>query len=130
MASTQAKAVRRAEAIARLSRALDIQPADLNAHAKGDAGMALVMTLERVANAVEKIKPAVPGDALRAAILAASDDELVAMPGIGEKSLDQVREWAATPVEQRLEAETGHEVVKTSGTPPTFVETDKPKGKK
>lgn len=133
MASTQVKAERRAKVVQRLSDSLGVKPVDLNAQARGDSGMALIMTLERVADAVDKVKPAVPGDALRAAILAASDEELTAIPGVGEKSVDQLREWAKTPppvtpenVEQQLEAETGHDVVKTSDKPPTFVETSKP----
>ena len=107
MASTQVKAERRAKVVQRLSDTLGVKPVDLNAQARGDAGMALIMTLERVADAVDKVKPAVPGDALRAAILAASDEELTAIPGIGEKSLDQVRAWAKTkPQEPPVTVET------------------------
>lgn len=84
---------------------------------------------------------------LRAAILAASDEELIAIPGIGEKSVETVRAWAreeapqsdeeterpsqvpATSVaglERQLEAETGQDFVQVSAQPPTLVETDKP----
>lgn len=100
MASKQVKSERRAKALERLSSALGIKEVDLHANAEGDPGLALVITLERAASAAEKVKPGVPGDALRAAILAASDEELTAIPGIGDKSLDQVREWAKTPPEQ------------------------------
>ena len=53
MASTNAKAIRRANALGRLSASLNIEAADLHYHAKGDPEMALVMTLERIADAVE-----------------------------------------------------------------------------
>lgn len=36
---------------------------------------------------------------LKEAILAASDDDLIAMPGVGEKSVAALREWAATEPE-------------------------------
>lgn len=39
------------------------------------------------------------------------------------------RPTTAAAVEKQLEAETGHDVVKTGSNPPTFVETDKPAGK-
>ncbi|MGP1664475.1 MAG: hypothetical protein ACTS5I_00880 [Rhodanobacter sp.] len=53
MASTHAKAVRRAGVLQRLSDRLGVQQADLHAQAKGDAEMALIMTLERVADALD-----------------------------------------------------------------------------
>lgn len=53
MASTNAKAIRRADALGRLSRALDIEQAELQFHGRGDPELALVVTLERVADAVE-----------------------------------------------------------------------------
>ena len=97
MASTQAKAVRRADALQRLSAALGIEQADLDTNGKGDPGMALVITLERVADAVEGM--AQPSD-LRTAVQATTDEELAAIPGIGPKSVEALRAWAtedATP---------------------------------
>lgn len=96
MASTQAKAMRRADALGRLSTALNIEPADLDSQAKGDPVMALVMTLERVADAVEaQAQP--QGNDLRAAVQAATDEELTAIPGIGAKSVEALRAWANEP---------------------------------
>lgn len=56
MASAGAKATRRADALQRLSRTLGHKSADLHAHAKGDPEMALIMTLERVADKVDELK--------------------------------------------------------------------------
>lgn len=53
MASTGAKAVRRAEVLRRLSTHLGFEPVNLHAHAKGDTEMMSIMTLERIADAVE-----------------------------------------------------------------------------
>lgn len=97
MASTNAKAVRRADVLRRLSAGLNIQPADLHANAKGDAEMAQIMTLERLADAMESKQAKAEPGGLRAAILAATDDDLTAIPGIGDKSLDDIRTWAAEP---------------------------------
>lgn len=91
MASTQAKAMRRADALGRLSVALGIEQADLNAGGRGDPELALVMTLERVADAVEGQSQ--PAD-LRAAVRAATHEELGAIPGIGAKSAEALRAWA------------------------------------
>jgi hypothetical protein len=100
MAGTHAKAVRRAQVMQRLAKRLGIEPADLNAQARGDPELALIMTLERVADAVDRQTP----------------DKATATP---DKGLAQV--------EQQLEAETGHDVVQTGDDPPTFVETEKPR---
>lgn len=54
MASTGAKAVRRADVLQRLSRRLGYKPVDLHANARGDAEMAAILTLERIADAVEE----------------------------------------------------------------------------
>jgi hypothetical protein len=81
---------------------------------------------------------------LRTAILAASDEELIAIPGIGEKSVEAVRAWArgeteqgsaptgdadgaaAQKVEKEIEAEMGKDFAQTGTNPPTLAETDKP----
>lgn len=79
---------------------------------------------------------------LRGAILAASDEELIAIPGIGEKSVEAVRAWArgeitqgntgnadnaaTKDVETQLEAETGKDFAQTGTNPPTLAETAKP----
>lgn len=96
MASTQAKAVRRADVLQRLSVHTGTEQADLNAHGRGDPEMALIITLERIADALDA-RPVT--DDLRAAILAADDDELTALPGVGVKSLDAMRAWAAGEAE-------------------------------
>lgn len=57
MASTQAKAERKALALGRIAAGLGIEQADLHAQGRGDAEMALVVTLERVADALEASKP-------------------------------------------------------------------------
>lgn len=103
MASTHAKAVRRAGVLQRLSDRLGVQQADLHAQAKGDAEMALILTLERVADAIETNVQAQERGDLRSVIAAASDDELTALPGIGDKSLSQLREWAATEPQQDVD---------------------------
>lgn len=54
MAGTLAKAVRRADAVTRLSTLLDVQQADLKQSGR-DPELALIMTLERVADAVEQL---------------------------------------------------------------------------
>jgi hypothetical protein len=118
MASINAKAVRKADALRRLSSTLNITQADLHATARGDAELATIVTLERLADAVERNQPTVTGDnrvkTLREAIRDASDDELIAIPGIGEKSLEALREWAA----QEEEAQEP-----TDEQPPVTVET-------
>lgn len=53
MASTQAKAERKATALGRISSGLGIEQADLHAQGRGDPEMALVVTLERIADALE-----------------------------------------------------------------------------
>lgn len=53
MASTHAKAVRRADVLQRLSALMGIEQASLTANAKGDPELALIITLERVADAIE-----------------------------------------------------------------------------
>ncbi len=53
MAGTHAKAVRRAGVLQRLSTALGIEQADLYFSGRGDKEMALIITLERIADAVE-----------------------------------------------------------------------------
>ncbi len=129
MASTHAKAVRRAGVMQRLSDRLGVQPADLHANAKGDPEMALIMTLERIADAIETNVQAQERGDLRSVLLAASDDELVAVPGIGDKSLAGIREWAATEPEQPADADTTHEqqaeqaAEESAPVPPVTVET-------
>lgn len=53
MASISAKAIRRADALGRLSKALGITQADLQINGRGDPELALIITLERIADAVE-----------------------------------------------------------------------------
>lgn len=156
MASTQAKAVRRADVLQRLSDRLGIQQGDLNVNGRGDSELAMIVTLERIADAVDKQTETQkkadqePQGDLRQAIANATDDELIALPGIGDKSVEQLRAWAteatSTPqegqdnakapqadsgdVETQLEAETGHDVVQSGTNPPTYVETDKPAARK
>lgn len=92
---------------------------------------------------------------LRAAIAAASDDELLELPFIGRGNVQHLRAWAAgediapiptrkgglvvnpvegedakkeglRKVENQLEAETGSDFQVTGSQPPTLAETDKP----
>lgn len=74
MASTHAKALRRADVLQRLSDRLGIDQADLYINARGDKEMALVITLERIADAVEQRTAAV-------------DDPLVTIETVEEKPL-------------------------------------------
>ena len=103
MASTQAKAIRRADVLQRLSAQLGIQQADLHANAKGDSELALIMTLERVAEAIDGNQQAQQRGDLRSVIAAATDEELVALPGIGEKSIEELRAWAAETSEPKTQ---------------------------
>lgn len=106
MASTHAKAVRRADVLKRLSDRLGIEQADLYINARGDKEAALIITLERIADAVDQRFPAGRRDD-------AEDKPATKAEAISDVKVD-------------LEAETGHEVAKTGDTPPTLVETDKP----
>jgi hypothetical protein len=120
MASTQAKAIRRADVLGRLSAQLGIQQADLHANAKGDPELALIMTLERIATAIDGNQQAQQRGDLRSVIAAATDDELIAIPGIGEKSLEDLRAWA---VEQPQPTEQEDDPQAEDTTPPVTVET-------
>lgn len=106
MAGKLAKIKRRAGVLERLSTALGVEQADLQLQGRGDAELAMIVTLERVADAVEGLA----GKTAQA------------------KSKPAAKATPATlkDVESQLEAETGHDVVKTGTTPPTFVETNKP----
>jgi hypothetical protein len=130
MASTHAKAVRRAGVLQRLSSRLGVQPVDLHANAKGDSEMALIMTLERIADAIDTNVQAQERGDLRSVLLAASDDELVSVPGIGDKSLASIREWAASePEAQEAAADATHDqqaeqaAEESAPVPPVTVET-------
>lgn len=73
MASTNAKAIRKDEVLLRLSKSLGVEAADLHADAKGDAEMAHIMTLERLADALDakgdgKAKPVPAADPSRASV--------------------------------------------------------------
>lgn len=63
-----------------------------------DPAYAQMLQTEAIADLLDALARSeaqqVKGTDLRAAVLHASDDELIAIPGIGEKSLVQVREWA------------------------------------
>jgi hypothetical protein len=126
--SVREKTVRIMAVAQRLSDRLGIAPGDIEASARGsDPVWAIVHTLELVADALEsrKVITAKPGS-FKAAVRVASDEDLMTFPGVGEKSLPAIREWATAPVtvEEQLEAETGSEFVQTGSEPPTFVETD------
>ena len=54
MASTVSKAIRRSAALARLSASLGIEQADLTFNGRGDPELSLVITLERLADAVDE----------------------------------------------------------------------------
>jgi hypothetical protein len=103
MAGTHAKAVRRADVLQRLSDRLGIDQADLYINARGDDEMALIITLERIADAVE--------------------DKVGATD---KKQAPATKKEAVQQVEGDLEAETGKDFAVTGDTPPTLAETDKP----
>ena len=70
------------------------------AHAK-DPAYAQMLQTEALATLIERLQtpPEQRASGLRTAIVNASDEELMAIPGIGEKSLETLREWAATEPE-------------------------------
>jgi DNA uptake protein ComE-like DNA-binding protein len=93
MATAHARAQRKADALARLSSSLGINTTDLARASSGDPDLAQVIVLERVADAVESAQGTQGAD-LKAAIQAASSEDLVSIPGIGEKSASALKDWA------------------------------------
>lgn len=111
MAGLLAKAQRRADVLQRLSSRLNVDTSDLSGKVRGDPELTTIVTLERIADALESQKAT--GD-LRSVIAAASDDDLIAIPGIGEKSLEALRAWANEPQpENALEDAEGKVTVET-----------------
>lgn len=128
MPMTQALLDRLDEAIARIERSiqrlatpLDVQYGALLNIRNPDREAAAVLRVETaarilndVADTQEKSRrrfattetETTTGDTLRSAILNASDDDLIALPGYGEKSFAALREWAGTPLAEPATDET------------------------
>lgn len=95
MASTNAKAVRRADALQRLAVALDVEQADLHGNARGDNELAAIMTLERLANALEsRLAEAKQAGTLATVVAGASVAELAALPGVGDVTAKRIKKAA------------------------------------
>lgn len=107
MATELALAKRRTDAYARIGGAIQtlakghkLQLADIGSIRHRTPGVEQTMRIEALADNLEALV------------------KLQSKPSKTDGDLKQM--------EQQLEAETGHDVVKTSDNPPTFVETDKP----
>jgi hypothetical protein len=115
MASIHAKAVRRAEVLQRLSDRLGVEQANLYYNARGDSEMELIITLERIADAVEEKVAAPRGKAASKGTKAMQDKE--------EQPADDApatKEEAVQRVETDLEEDTGKDFVETGKNPPTL----------
>jgi DNA uptake protein ComE-like DNA-binding protein len=93
MADTKTVEQRHDAAMERIAKALGTTNVDLTGEARGDPALARAITMENIANAIDKGKT---GINLRAAVKAAKDEDLRALPGVGEKSLSALREWSMT----------------------------------
>jgi hypothetical protein len=122
MASIHAKAVRRAEVLQRLSDRLGVEQANLYYNARGDSEMELIITLERIADAVEEKVTAPRGKTASKGTKAMQDKE--------EEPSDApaTKEEAVQRVETDLEEDTGKDFVETGKNPPTLAETDEQPG--
>lgn len=125
MASTHAKALRRADVLQRLSDRLGIEQADLYINARGDKEMGLIITLERIADAVEA-KVAEP-EKKSAKKVKAAQKEAGTMQDDETQEAPATKEEAVQRTETDLEDETGKDFVETGKNPPTLAETDEPK---
>jgi hypothetical protein len=87
MAGTHAKAMRRADVLQRLSDRLGIDQADLYINARGDKEMALIITLERIADAVDE-KVAMPEKKAKTAPKKAKEDADTDTPAVEDAKED------------------------------------------
>lgn len=93
MADTKTVEQRHDAAMERIAKALGTTNVDLTGEARNDPALARAITMENIADAIDKGKT---GINLRAAVKAAKDEDLRTLPGVGEKSLSAFREWAMT----------------------------------
>lgn len=116
VAERQANAYQRLLAAAdKLGLTYEVQPqaSALRGVSSRDPHMLQMLQSEALADLLEAItlrdvQPVETGNGptattLRLAILNASDEELIAMPGIGDKSIDALRSWAAETTQPQAE---------------------------
>lgn len=105
MATQTQLTIRRDEAYQRIAQSVNVLAARFGVTAASllgvrhrDPHVEQAQRLELVAATLEAIDeaatPALPSTDLRAAIHAATDDELAAIPGVGAKTVDALRAWA------------------------------------
>lgn len=104
MPDTKDITARQDAAIERIANALGVTVRDLRGDAPGNPPLARVLQMESIAEQVERVASAKGTRNLRDAINAASDDTLIALPGIGEKSLTDWRKWAKNDETQEMPA--------------------------
>lgn len=93
-------------ALERIAKALNLPVRDLRGDAPGNPQLERAIMLENVASQVERVIGGKATGDLREAIRSASDDVLMGLPGVGEKSLAQYREWADSTQEMPAVIET------------------------
>lgn len=102
MPDTKDISARQDAAVERIANALGVTVRDLRGDAPGNPPLARVLQMESIAEQVERVTSAKGTRNLRDAINAASDDTLIALPGIGEKSLADWRKWAKNDDTQEM----------------------------
>jgi hypothetical protein len=94
MPNTKDISQRHDDAIARIAKALGVTPRELRGNAPENPPMDRALQMEAIAGSLERVTRSKATGDLREAIRSASDDVLMGLPGVGEKSLAQYREWA------------------------------------